>query len=58
MRGGRKPLQTSLHRLSWLRFGQLYLSIEDFKNDDDDDGDGDDGHYLCSKELLDPAGTL
>ena len=36
----------------------IYLSIEDFKNDDDDDGDGDDGHYLCSKELLDPAGTL
>ena len=26
-----------------------------FKNDDDDDGD--DGHYLYSKELLDPAGT-
>ena len=22
----------------------IYLSIEDFKNDDDDDGDGDDGH--------------
>ena len=32
------------------------FQLRTFKNDDGDD-DGDDGHYLHSKELLDPAGT-
>ena len=44
--------------IDYLGYGlaRYIFQLRIFKNDDDDD-DGDDGHYLYSKELLDPAGT-
>ena len=43
--------------IDYLGYGlaRYIFQLRIFKNDDDDDGD--DGHYLYSKELLDPAGT-
>ena len=44
--------------IDYLGYGlaRYIFQLRTFKNDDGDD-DGDDGHYLHSKELLDPAGT-
>ena len=44
--------------IDYLGYGlaRYIFQLRIFKNDDDDDVD--DGHYLYSKELLDPAGTL